>query len=115
MKRINNKRLFTLGASILLGLWGSQVTADTRPFDVRLQASACVNCHQTHTSAIPTIAGRPESVLREQLLAFKADRAPSTIMHRLVAGYEESQLRALAKYFSQQAPTEPVSDKASQR
>lgn len=74
-------------------------------FDVSVIAASCANCHGTDgrsPGGIPSIAARPESILRSQLLAFRSDAPPvgTTIMNRLAKGYSEEQIHALAKYFS---------------
>ena len=75
-------------------------------FDVSVLAGSCANCHGVdgHSlTSIPTIAGRPESILLEQLKAFKSDTPPTntTIMDRLAKGFSDDELAALARHFSQ--------------
>ncbi|WP_233214216.1 c-type cytochrome [Pollutimonas nitritireducens] len=84
-------------------------------FDVTVLAGACVNCHGTDgrsLGGIPSIAGRPESILASQLRAFKSDNPPTntTIMNRLVKGFSDDELAALARHFSQ-TKTQPLSSK----
>ncbi|NYT59537.1 hypothetical protein H0A65_11460 [Alcaligenaceae bacterium] len=82
-------------------------------FDVTVQAAACASCHGTDgrsPGSIPSIAGRPEAVLLGQLKAFKSDSPPAntTIMNRLVKGFSDEELTALAQHFSNipaQAPS----------
>jgi sulfide dehydrogenase cytochrome subunit len=79
-------------------------------------AGACANCHGTDgrsQSAIPPIAGRPEATLLAQLKAFRSDTPPpgTTIMNRLVKGYSDEQLEALAKYFANVKPAGPTQTK----
>ena len=74
-------------------------------FDVSLLAGNCLNCHVSDiksATSIPVIAGKPEAVLKAQLLAYKADKAPAgtTIMNRLAKGYSDDEIAALAAYFS---------------
>jgi cytochrome c553 len=88
---------------------GVQAVGAQSPADVAVLAGSCANCHGTDgrsPGAIPSIAGRPEAVLRAQLQAFKAETAPpgTTIMHRLIKGYSDQQLDALAAYFSKMDP-----------
>lgn len=75
-------------------------------FDVSIIAASCANCHGTDgrsPGGIPSIAGRPESILRSQLIAFRSDAPPAgtTIMNRLAKGYSEEQIHALAKHFAE--------------
>ncbi len=75
---------------------------------VELLAMTCANCHGTDGrlgTGIPPIAGRPEPVLRFQLLAFKEGEMPhATVMPRLVKGYTDEELEALAGYFASLSP-----------
>ncbi len=73
-------------------------------------AMTCANCHGTdgrlESTGIPSIAGKPEIVLRSQLLAFQRDEYPgATVMPRLVKGYTEEELAAVARYFAALKPT----------
>ncbi|MDS1141267.1 hypothetical protein RE432_12570 [Pusillimonas sp. SM2304] len=75
-------------------------------FDITVQAGACANCHGTDgrsPGGIPSIAGRPESILAAQLMAFKSDAPPpnTTIMNRLIKGFSDEEIAALARHFSQ--------------
>lgn len=88
-------------ATLFVPVAGAQST-----FDVTVLAAACANCHGTDgrsPGSIPSIAGRPESILLEQLLAFKSDNPPAntTIMDRLAKGFNDEELTALARHFSQ--------------
>ncbi len=71
---------------------------------VKAIARTCAACHGTegrYETGIPTLAGKPEAVLSAQLLAFKRDEMPgATVMPRLMRGYGEDELRAVARYFS---------------
>jgi sulfide dehydrogenase cytochrome subunit len=74
-------------------------------FDVSVTAGTCLNCHVSEpklATSIPVIAGKPEAVLKAQLLAYKSDQAPAgtTIMSRLAKGYNDDEIAALAAYFS---------------
>lgn len=96
-----------LWAATLAGLALSPAAAAAQTtFDVSVLAASCANCHGTDgrsPGGIPSIAGRPESILRSQLIAFRSDAPPAgtTIMNRLSKGYTEAQIHALAKYFSE--------------
>ncbi len=67
-------------------------------------AAPCSNCHGTdgrQVGAIPTIAGRPAAILIDKLQQFRGDKTPeATVMPRLVKGLTDSELEAVAKYFS---------------
>jgi sulfide dehydrogenase cytochrome subunit len=96
---------FGFGLFIAAGV--APVSAQT--LDAAVLAGPCASCHGTDGRSpgiIPSIAGRPEAVLRAQLKAFKAETPPpgTTIMNRLVKGHTDEQIDALAKYFAQLKP-----------
>ena len=76
------------------------------PSSVAVLAGACVSCHGPgghSATSIPSIAGQPEGPLRERLLAFKNGKVPgATIMTRLMKGYDDQQIGALARWFAQE-------------
>lgn len=104
----NQAKAFALLGAFALGgalLPFSQAKAQST-FDISVVAGACANCHGTDgrsPGGTPSIAGRPESILAAQLKAFKSDAPPAgtTIMNRLVKGYSDEQINALARHFSQ--------------
>ncbi len=73
---------------------------------VTLLAASCANCHGTDgrgTSTLAPIAGRPATVLQAQMLAFKHnENSGATVMDRIAQGYSDTEIEALAEYFSQQ-------------
>jgi len=88
--------------------------------DITVLAASCANCHGTDgrsTGIIPSLAGRPESVLRAQLRAYKSDTPPpaTTIMNRLAKGYNQDDLDALARHFSQLPATEAPAPRSTKR
>ncbi len=98
--------LWALTAAMAFTGWASASTAaEATTFDVTVLAAACANCHGTDgrsPGSIPTIAGRPESILARQLNAFKSDDPPAgtTVMNRLTRGLSDAQIAALAAHFS---------------
>lgn len=99
------RRSITFVCALTLGASLQPVMAQST-FDVTVQAGSCVNCHiadERAPSVIPNIAGQPEELLLAQLLAFKSETPPpnTTIMSRLVQGFSDDEIAALAKHFSQ--------------
>ena len=89
----------------LFALVGASPALAQATFDVSLVAGNCLNCHVSDAksaTSIPVIAGKPEAVLKAQLLAYKSDNIPAgtTIMNRLAKGYSDAEIAALATYFS---------------
>ncbi len=85
---------------------GPAAEAAIAPATVAVLAATCVSCHGPggHSGTdIPSIAGQSESRLRARLLAFRNGTAPdATIMTRLMKGYDEAQIAALARWFAQE-------------
>lgn len=66
-------------------------------------ADACSSCHGIGGrggGAIPPIASRDPEDFVAQMLAFRDQTAPATIMNRLARGYSDDEIAALADYFS---------------
>ncbi len=98
---------FGLGCSILFLLLFSfaNVVQAQSMAQVRSWAAACANCHGTNGNAMPgmvSLAGMPSSVLTQKMLDYKNDKAPATVMHQIAKGYDETQIRLIADYFSKQ-------------
>jgi sulfide dehydrogenase cytochrome subunit len=101
----------SVGAVFGLGLFftAGAMPAAAQSIEGAVLAGPCANCHGTDgrsPGVIPSIAGRPEAVLKAQLRAFKAETPPpgTTIMNRLTKGYSDEQIDALAKYYAQLKP-----------
>ena len=66
-------------------------------------ASGCTGCHGSDGgsvgAAIPSIAGLDKIYLARVMVQFKNGERPSTIMGRIASGYEDSELRTMAKHF----------------
>ena len=75
--------------------------------DISLIAGTCANCHGPDgksTGGIPSLRGVNERHLLQRLQAFKAGSATdATVMTRLMKGYDDAQIQALAQWFSKEA------------
>ncbi|MBQ0130761.1 MAG: c-type cytochrome [Comamonas sp.] len=75
--------------------------------DISLIAGTCANCHGPDgrsTGGIPSLRGVHERHLLQRLQAFKAGTATdATVMTRLMKGYDDAQIAALAQWFSKEA------------
>ena len=86
-------------AIILLGLGNLPANAA----DGAQLAQACSSCHGLQGSggeAIPPIAGIAEEELLARLMELSQPTVDATIMPRLLRGYSEDELAALAAYFA---------------
>lgn len=77
--------------------------------DEAVLAGSCMACHGAgglSPGSIPAIAGRPEKDLSEILLAFRAGRpSGATVMTRIMKGFDETEIAALARYYAAQPAT----------
>lgn len=75
------------------------------PAAVQVLAGPCASCHGPDgrsPGAIPSIAGLPEADAVARMLAFRGGTDPAaTIMPRLMKGYDEAEIRALARWFAE--------------
>ena len=80
----------------------SRAAAQTVPRGIAL-ANACAACHgpEGHsTGAIPPLHGMSAKTLRESVRAFRSGERSGTVMPRIVQGLEDSDIEALAAYFT---------------
>ena len=77
-------------------------------------ANTCNNCHGTGGvsagGSMPSISGLPEAYLKNIMMEWKTGARASANMTRLISGYTDEEIAALAKYFSSQ-PSKPVAQK----
>ena len=73
----------------------------------RSLAATCANCHGTNGNArgeMKPLAGMPAEAMVAMLGAFRSGALPATIMHQVVKGYTDEQVRLIAGYFAAQKP-----------
>ncbi len=83
--------------------FGAADPAFAQGADVANLATSCASCHGANSNgagAVPGLRGKPQSVLDEQLKAFKAGTRPSTVMTRFAKGYTDDEIAGLALHFS---------------
>lgn len=95
--------------AVLLALPGlAWAAADAAPGlqDVSVLAGTCANCHRPDGRTggdIPALRGQPASRLLQRMQSFKAGTAlDATVMTRLMKGYDDAQIQALAQWFGRQ-------------
>jgi sulfide dehydrogenase cytochrome subunit len=67
--------------------------------------NTCFSCHGTDgksAGAMPTIAGKSVTFIKNKLMGFQSDKEPSTVMGRIAKGFTEAEIKALAEFFSGQ-------------
>lgn len=84
---------------------GAARAQELDPAAVQVLAGPCANCHGPggrSPGAIPPIAGLPADAAAKRMLAFREGADPSaTVMPRLMKGYGEDEIRALARWFAE--------------
>lgn len=116
MKYKNNRIGMHVGAlAALLGMlfMSAAVQADPVPLEERLQL--CGGCHNPDGNSIipenPKLAGLHPKYLARQLDDFKAGKRTNPIMDSIIPMVDESEFKALAKYFSEQKRLPGTSEK----
>lgn len=85
-------------------------TAQTAPQDPHLArnlAATCTNCHGTFGRAqgdMKPLAGVSAEKILAQLADYRSGAQPATIMHQIVKGYTDEQLKLIAGWFAAQKP-----------
>ena len=84
---------------------GAARAADGDALLARNLAATCATCHGTDghaRGAMKPLAGVPAALTLAKLADFRSGAAPATVMHQIVKGYTEAQLRLVAGYFAAQ-------------
>jgi len=94
----------TLAAGALFGLIGVS-SAQASDAEASMLANTCNGCHGpdgvSQGPAAPTIAGMNKFYLTESMKAYRDGKnRPSTIMARIAKGYSDTEIEAIAGYFS---------------
>jgi cytochrome c553 len=66
-------------------------------------AATCANCHGTNGVArgdMKPLAGVPADKIVAMLADYRSGAMPATIMHQIVKGYTEDQIKLIAAYFA---------------
>lgn len=97
-------RKLGLGAVVMSVTLGSMAFAAEPLTDAELQAAVlaggCAGCHGTDGN-LSGLSSRSASVLERQLLNFKYERVPSTVMSRIAKGFTDDEIGEIARYFAQ--------------
>jgi len=100
--KLKNTGLAVIIAGVLLS--GSSVASDPR--SASMLANTCAGCHGTNGAsagdAMPIVGGFDKRYLTEVLKQFKSGERDSTIMGRIMRGYSELEIKAIAGYMADQ-------------
>ena len=68
-------------------------------------AATCANCHGTNGHALPAmapLAGVAADKIVATLADFRSGKLPATVMHQIVKGYTDDQIKLIAGHFAAQ-------------
>lgn len=71
--------------------------------DISIIADACAGCHGTDARSpgeMPGFSDKAADKIAKALLAYKSGEKEATVMDRVVKGYSDDQLRAIAEEFA---------------
>lgn len=106
--------LGTLG--VLLGMLFMSAAVQAEPVPLEERLLLCGGCHNPDGNSVipenPKLSGMNAKYLNRQLEDFKAAKRTSPIMDTIIPMVDESEFKALAKYFSEQKRLPGTSDKA---
>jgi|688.fasta_scaffold284409_2 sulfide dehydrogenase cytochrome subunit len=110
------KKAIGRACALMLCLMASAMVAPALAADsIVALANTCNNCHGLKGvsvgASMPSIGGQSESYLRTVMLEWKNGTRYSATMGRLLKGYSDEQIVALAKYFAAQ-PWVPAEQRA---
>lgn len=95
-------RLFVATGTAALALLMPTGAAQAQDLQARSLAATCANCHGTDGNALGAmkpLAGMQADRLLAILADYKSGAQPATVMHQIVKGYSDEQLRLIAGYF----------------
>ena len=64
-------------------------------------AMTCTGCHVPSGEAIPSLEGWSEEVLQARLFLYKSETDGTSVMHRLMRGYEDNDIAAISAYLTE--------------
>ncbi len=100
-------RLLLVAASLVLAAPWAHAQSAGDPLLGRNLAATCANCHGTNGNAqgdMKPLAGMAADKMIAMLADFKSGAQPATIMHQIVKGYTDEQIRLVADFFAAQKP-----------
>jgi cytochrome c553 len=93
-------------AAAVLGLLAAAGAAHAQDANLaRNLAATCANCHGTNGHArgdMKPLAGLSADKIIAMLADYKSGNQPATIMHQIVKGYTDDQIKLVAGFFAAQ-------------
>ncbi len=101
-------RLFTLLAVLSVGSFAAHAEGDVAYGEYL--STACVTCHQLTgiDNGIPSIVGWDEKSFVKTLQSYQAKERQNPVMRMITEPMGQEEMEALAAYFGQIKPKEPV-------
>jgi cytochrome subunit of sulfide dehydrogenase len=100
------RTMLTATAAVVAALAAMPAHAQD-PNLARNLAATCANCHGTAGNALgemKPLAGVSAGKILALLADYKSGNQPATIMHQIVKGYTDDQLKLVAGWFAAQTP-----------
>jgi cytochrome c553 len=93
--------------ALLLACAGTAAAAQADPMAARVQACAACHGEEGRSAAeayAPSIAGKPEGYLHQQLIGFRDGRRRHVVMQQMLAWLSDDYLRDMARYYATREP-----------
>jgi cytochrome c553 len=106
---MKHRRARAAAILVLAGsLFGSVLARGASNASPPQESAACVACHGAHgegaANGVPRLAGQDADYMSHALSMFRDGTRASALMQPIARTLDDAQMRALAGYFSQQAP-----------
>lgn len=111
-KLVSGFILISLATLPVLSIAAEDIVLSTSPLHIRTLAASCAACHGSNGNALAgnaVLAGIDKNHFIAQMLAFKNDGIPATVMQRHAKGLQIDEINQLAEYFSAQKPILAIS------
>jgi sulfide dehydrogenase cytochrome subunit len=94
------------GWALATGVLAVSAMAQAAPPTAAMLSNACAGCHGTNGGSagptMPSLASQSKEAIEAAMKKFKSGERPSSIMGRLAKGYSDSEITAMAEFFSKQ-------------
>ncbi len=93
-------------ALLYLGILAAPPAWAAEDGQVRTWAAACAACHGPRGKSeggMPSLVGHDAADLAKDMKAFRRGQRPGTVMPRLMRGYTEAEIDAIAAFWAKEA------------
>ena len=95
--------VFSAAFLVIGGLAAPSATVSSAEFDQGARLAAiCASCHDAggENHGIPPLTGLDEKVITEALARYRANEAPSIVMHAIALSLAEEEVASVARYLA---------------